>query len=79
MFALVAAITLFICFIQNRRNDRQQTHKEQQATSQTENEIKQDLVFVASFTNPAYASSTIDLRSKDLRHEIWPIKAEMQE
>ena len=78
MFALVAAITMPICFIRNRRKDRQQTHNEQQATSQAGNEIKQDLVSVASITNPAYTSSTIDVRSKGLRHEIWPIKAEMQ-
>ena len=55
-----------------------QSHKEQ-AASQAGKEIKQDLVFLASFTNPAQTSSTSDLRSEGLRHEIWPIKAEKQQ
>lgn len=76
MFAVVAAIALLICFLQGRRKDRQQSHKEQ-AASQAGEETKQDLVFLASFTNPAYTLSTSDLRSEGLRHEIWPIE-EMQ-
>ena len=76
-FALLAATIALTRFLQNRRKDRQQIHEEQlatSATSQAGNNIKQDLVFVRSFTNPAYTSSTNDLRSKGFRHEIRPIK-----
>lgn len=72
VFVVVAAIAVLICFLQRRRKDRQHSSKEQ-AASQVGKEIKQDLVFLASFTNPAY-TSTSDIKSEGLRLEIWPIK-----
>ena len=77
MFALVAAIAVLTCFLQHRRKVRQQRDKEQ-AASQAGKEIKQDLVFLASFTNLAYTSSSSSDLTSGLRHEIWPIKSQMQ-
>lgn len=75
MFAVVAAIAVLICVFQGGRKDSKQSHKEQ-AASQAGKRIQQGLVFAASYANPAYTSSS-DLKSEGLRHEIWPIK-EMQ-
>lgn len=73
MFAVIAAITVLICSLKGRRKNLQYSAQEQPAPSKVEKKINQDLVFVASFTNLAYASSS-DLKSEGLRHEIWPIK-----
>lgn len=73
MFVVVAAITVVSCFLKGRRKDRKRD--KEQASSQVGKEIKEDLVFVGSFSNPAFAASSSDLNtSEGLRHEIWPFR-----
>ncbi|XP_078360273.1 sushi domain-containing protein 2-like isoform X2 [Oculina patagonica] len=72
MFVVVAAIIVVSCFLKDRRKNRKRDKN--QANSQDGKGIKEDLVFVGSFSNPAFAASSSDLKSEGLRYEIWPVR-----